>query len=89
MIYLRSLLFNFCFYGVTALMCFIFLPALLFHKGGILWVARFYLRVNYFFERHILKLDYEVRGLEKLNGLSDEGDEGLEVYIDWDPSVSD
>ena len=31
----------------------------------------------------------EVRGLEKLNGLSDEGDEGLEVYIDWDPSVSD
>ena len=66
MIYLRSLLFNFCFYGVTALMCFIFLPALLFHKGGILWVARFYLRVNYFFERHILKLDYEVRGLENV-----------------------
>ena len=31
----------------------------------------------------------EVRGLEKLNGLSDEGDEGLEVYIDWDPSVSE
>jgi hypothetical protein len=30
----------------------------------------------------------EVRGLEKLNGLSDEDEDGLEVYIDWDPSVS-
>lgn len=66
MIYFRSLLFNLCFYGITAMMCVVFLPAVLLPKRGILWVARFYLRVMYFLERHILKLDYEVRGLEHL-----------------------
>ena len=66
MIYLRSILFNTCFYGITTLMCFIFLPAVALPKRGTLWVARFYLSVMYFLERNILNLDYEVRGLEHL-----------------------
>ncbi|MCB9965109.1 MAG: 1-acyl-sn-glycerol-3-phosphate acyltransferase [Rhodospirillales bacterium] len=66
MIFLRASLFNLCFFGVTTVMCFACLPALLLPKSGVLGVARFYLRVVYFFERHILHLDYEVRGLEHL-----------------------
>ncbi len=66
MIYIRSILFNACFYAVITLMCVIFLPAVLLPKRGALWIARFHLKVIYFLERHIIGLDYEIRGLEHL-----------------------
>lgn len=66
MIYLRSALFNFCFYSIVGLMCIIFVPAVILPRPICMWIAVFHLKVIYFLERHILNLNYEIRGAENL-----------------------
>ncbi len=66
MIYIRSVLFNMCFYGVVGLMCILFVPAVIFPRPVAMWIAVFHLKVIYFLEKNILGLDYEVRGAQHL-----------------------
>ncbi len=63
---LRSLIFNFTFYSITALACIIFIPTLLFPRSTILWVTKLWLSIVYFLEKNILKLTFEVRGQEHI-----------------------
>lgn len=65
MIFLRSTIFNFLFYGIwTPVVCICMMPCLLFPRGFTVWVAAFYQKGAYILEKYILNLDYEVRGLE-------------------------
>ena len=66
MIFIRSLFFNIFFYGLTALMCVAFIPALLLSREHILKLTRFYEGCVYFLEKYIAGLDFEVRGKEYL-----------------------
>ena len=66
MILLRGLLFNFFFYGVTAVFCIVFIPTLFFSRNVILWVTCFWLNTVAWIEKHILGLHYEVRGKENI-----------------------
>ncbi|WP_207479911.1 lysophospholipid acyltransferase family protein [Arenibaculum pallidiluteum] len=66
MILIRSLLFNIAFYGWTGFMCFGILWSLLLPRPRMIQAVLFWLRSVYFLERHILGLDYEVRGAEHL-----------------------
>ena len=66
MIFLRSTIFNICFYGFTAICCIVFVPALLLPRHVLLAITKFYLNSVAFLERSILNLKYEVRGLEHL-----------------------
>lgn len=65
-VFLRSTLFNIAFYGATALACILCLPTLLLPKESFFVVVRCFVKSVYWLERHILRLDYEVRGLEHL-----------------------
>jgi len=64
--WLRSIIFNICFYGMTALACVAALPSLFLPRSFMMWVVRTYLGACYFIEKHILGLDYEIRGAEHL-----------------------
>ncbi len=66
MIFLRSILFNIAFCGATAALCLICLPGLLLPRRGAVVIIRTFVNTVYFLEKHILGLDYEVRGLENL-----------------------
>jgi len=66
MIFLRSLLFNIAFYGFTTMVCVFLIPVLLFPRGAVLWVTKFYLNTVAILEKYILNLTYEVRGKEYL-----------------------
>lgn len=58
---IRSIIFNFLFYVIlTPGVCIITMPALL-SRRATLAVARFYQRANYFLEKHVMNLDFEVR----------------------------
>lgn len=62
---IRSIIFNILYYGIwTPLVCICMAPCLIFPRGFTVWVASFYQDGAYFLEKHILNLDYEVRGLE-------------------------
>lgn len=60
----RSSLFNLMFYGATALLCLACLPALLLPKEKIMGIVHIFTRTVYLLEKHILNLDYELRGTE-------------------------
>jgi 1-acyl-sn-glycerol-3-phosphate acyltransferase len=62
----RSILFNLLFFGSTLLACIVLLPGLLFTREVGLGIARLWLKIVYFLEKHIMGLDYEIRGLEHL-----------------------
>lgn len=64
--FVRSTLFNFLFYGLTALACIICLPGLFFSEKVHFSIAKNFVKTVYWLERHILGLDYEVRGLEHI-----------------------
>lgn len=66
MLFLRSTLFNILFYGTTALACVLCLPGLLLPKKQAMWIVKGFVRAVYFFEKHVIGLDYEVRGAEHL-----------------------
>ena len=66
MLFLRSTLFNFLFYGTTAVASLLCLPALFLPKKQAMWAVKFFVYSVYFFEKHVLGLDYEVRGAENL-----------------------
>lgn len=65
-IFIRSTLFNLAFYGTTALMCIACLPGLLLPKAQAMTIVHSFVSVVHFLEKHILKLDYEIRGAEHL-----------------------
>lgn len=64
MIFIRSLIFNILFYGFTTLVCLFLVPVLLFPRGAVLAVTKFYLNIVAILEKYILGLTYEVRGME-------------------------
>lgn len=64
MILLRSILFNIAFYGTTALACVLCLPGLLLPTKQAMLIVKFFVGSVHFFEKHLLGLDYEVRGWE-------------------------
>lgn len=67
MIYIRSILFNILFYFMwSPLVCILGMPSLLMKRSHAAWVAALYQRGEYYLEKYILGLDYEVRGLEHL-----------------------
>ena len=66
MLFIRSTLFNILFYGTTAIACVLCLPGLLLPKKQAMWIVKFFVYSVYFFEKYILGLDYEVRGIENL-----------------------
>ena len=66
MLFVRSTLFNILFYGTTAISCVLCLPGLLLPKKQAMWIVKFFVYSVYFFEKYILNLSYEVRGIENL-----------------------
>lgn len=60
---LRSIIFNIIFYGIwTPIVCICTAPALLMPRSYALKVATMYQRGSHFLEKHIMNLDYEIRG---------------------------
>jgi len=67
MTFLRSTFFNILFYGGTAILCFLYIWLLLFpHRLFVRMIILLYLRPIYWLERHILGLDYEIRGIRNI-----------------------
>lgn len=66
MIFFRSILFNILFYGMNGLLCIICIPFIFTPRETALDFIGFYVRCIYWLEKHILGLDYEVRGREHL-----------------------
>lgn len=62
--FLRSTIFNICFFGMTIILAIVALPATAMKRRHAMAVAMMWVTVIYWLERNILKLDYEVRGLE-------------------------
>jgi 1-acyl-sn-glycerol-3-phosphate acyltransferase len=63
---IRSTLFNLLMYGTTAIMCVLCLPGLLLPPEKRMNIVYLFVGTVYFLERHVLGLDYEVRGRENL-----------------------
>lgn len=66
MIFIRSTLFNIAFYGTTAIACIFCLPGLLLPRKGAMFIVRCFVKTVHFLEKHILGLDYEIRGFENI-----------------------
>ena len=66
MIFLRSLIFNILFYGLTALTSFVMLPAFILPRRTYLRVLMIYFHLMTLLEKTILGLTYRVEGLENL-----------------------
>ena len=66
MLFWRSTLFNILFYGTTAVTCLLCLPGLFMPKRQAMWVIKFFVHSVHFLEKHILNLDYEVRGADNI-----------------------
>jgi 1-acyl-sn-glycerol-3-phosphate acyltransferase len=62
--FLRALLFNISFYGITAVMCIACLPGLCLPRKGVFWIVRTYLHLVYMLEKYILGLNYRIEGWE-------------------------
>ena len=62
---IRSIIFNILFYGVwSPFICISMLPCLLLPRGFTVWVATLYQDGPYFLAKHILGIDFELRGAE-------------------------
>jgi 1-acyl-sn-glycerol-3-phosphate acyltransferase len=64
--YIRSTLFNLCFYALTGLACIFLLPTLFLPRQAFLFVVHGFVTTADFLAKHILGLTYEVRGQENL-----------------------
>lgn len=63
---IRSLIFNILYYPLTAFLCFAYLPFLLLPREWLLVMVEFYVKLIHLLEKYVLKLDFEVRGIEHL-----------------------
>jgi 1-acyl-sn-glycerol-3-phosphate acyltransferase len=63
MSFLRSILFNVGFYGLTTILCVLALPALLLPRGVLVWFGRIWACGTAWMLRRFCGIDYEVRGL--------------------------
>lgn len=66
MAFLRSLVFNICFFGWTSLLAIISIPAVFMGKRAVFAILIFWLKSVFFFEKYILGLTYTVKGIENL-----------------------
>ncbi len=64
--FIRSTIFNLCFYALTAISCILLLPTLFLPHSVFLAIARGFSYSTAFLEKYILGLTYEIRGLENL-----------------------
>ncbi len=64
--FIRSTIFNLCFYILTAISCIVMLPTLFLPRAAFLNVVRGFVHITAFLEKYILGLSYEVRGKEYL-----------------------
>jgi len=64
--FIRSTIFNLCFYILTAVSCILLLPTLFLPRNIFLGVVKGYCYTTTFLEKYILRLTYEVRGQEHL-----------------------
>ncbi len=66
MVFLRSLVFNICFYAVTAGLTIGLAPLLAGPRRGAIWATRVWSRSLVWLLRHVVGLVHEVRGRERL-----------------------
>lgn len=66
MTFIRSLIFNALFYGLTAVTCITLVPALILPRKVTLYGVHFYLYLSSLAEKYVLGLTFEVRGREYL-----------------------
>jgi 1-acyl-sn-glycerol-3-phosphate acyltransferase len=66
MIFLRATLFNILFYALNIVLSFLCIPTLFMSREAGFKQIRFYVDSIYWLEKHVLGLDYEVRGIEHL-----------------------
>lgn len=64
--FIRSTIFNICFYILTAISCILLLPTLFLPRNIFLGVVTGFCRSVAFLEKYILGLTYEIRGKEHL-----------------------
>ena len=64
--YIRSILYNIAFFGLTAIACVLCLPALLLPRKLAMGVVWAFVNINAFLEKYLLGLTYEIRGVEHL-----------------------
>ena len=66
MLLIRQTLFHICFYGYMFIWCLLLAPMLLLPRKQFMKGLQFYFDSNYYVEKFVLGLDYEVRGAEYL-----------------------
>jgi 1-acyl-sn-glycerol-3-phosphate acyltransferase len=66
MLFIKSTIFNIIFYMATAVACILCLPGLLLPKEKAMYIVSCFVNSIYFLEKHILGLDFEVKGSENL-----------------------
>ena len=64
--FIRSTIFNICFYIVTGISCVLLLPTLVLPRSVYMIVVYFFVGTTALLEKYILGLTYEVRGIENL-----------------------
>ena len=64
--FIRSTIFNFCFYVLTGICCIILLPTLVLPRKYYMAVVYGFVYTTVFLEKYILGLTYEIRGKEHL-----------------------
>lgn len=66
MLFIRQTLFHICFYGYMFIWCLILAPTLLLPRKYYMIFLQTYFNTNYYVEKWVLGLDYEVRGAEHI-----------------------
>jgi 1-acyl-sn-glycerol-3-phosphate acyltransferase len=64
--WIRSILFNICFWAWSIVVCISIIPFIYASKKTTLRISHIFNNGVYFIEKYVLGLDYEVRGLENL-----------------------
>ena len=64
--FLRSSLFNLCFYSIVAIFCIVLLPMLVMPRRVMMGAVYIFIYTTAFFEKYVLGLSYEIRGAENL-----------------------
>lgn len=64
--FIRSTLFNLCFFIIVGIACFMFLPTLILPRKYYMAVVYWFVYTTALLEKHILGLSYEIRGHENL-----------------------
>ncbi len=64
--FIRCILFNIVFYGVTAIFCILFIPLFLLPIGLFWAFLNIYFKSVHLIEKYVLGLDFEIRGKENI-----------------------